>query len=329
MNPIDHILNDYPLMILDGGLATELEQLGCDLRDPLWSAKVLIEMPELIKQVHSAYFAVGADCAITATYQATFAGFAQRGLSEDDAAGLLRRAVRLATEARDEFWNEPSNRAGRPRPLVAASIGSYGAFLADGSEYSGTYGLSERELMDFHRPRLAVLADTDADLFACETVPCLVEALALARLLSEFPRWSAWISFSARDEAHTCHGERLADCVAALDPYEQVVAVGVNCTAPRYIAGLVQAARPATRKPILMYPNSGEAYLPQEQIWTGTNAAEVFAAQAQHWYASGAQIIGGCCRTTPMQIAALSALRRQNAKQTYYGEYERQKPEMK
>jgi homocysteine S-methyltransferase len=214
LDPLAGILTDSAVMVLDGALATELERRGCDLRDPLWSAMVLIESPQLIKQVHAAYFAAGADCAISASYQATFQGFAQGGLTEAESAGLMRQSVRLAIEALDEFWAKPTNRAGRPRPVVAASIGSYGAFVADGSEYSGDYGLSRVELRDFHQPRMAVLAESGADLLACETIPCLVEAQALVELLAEFPRCSAWISFSARDSVYTSHGELLSDCAA-------------------------------------------------------------------------------------------------------------------
>jgi len=307
MDPIARILAEYPLLILDGALATELERHGCDLRDPLWSAKVLIEAPHLIKQVHAEYFAAGADCAITATYQATFPGFAARGIEQADAAALMRLAVRLAVEARDDFWADPANRHGRPKPLVAASIGSYGAFLADGSEYSGDYGLTEQELMDFHRPRLAVLAESEADLLACETIPCLLEAQALAHLLAEFPRCRAWISFSARDSARTCRGEPLADCARWLNPYSQVVAVGVNCTAPRYVGDLVSAVRAATTKPILTYPNSGETYRAADNRWEGSGDSGAFAEQARGWYERDARMIGGCCRTTPALIQEVAA----------------------
>jgi homocysteine S-methyltransferase len=306
MNPIDAILARHDLMILDGALATELERRGCDLRDPLWSAKVLIEAPSLIKQVHADYFAAGADCAITATYQATFEGFARRGLAEKESAELMRQAVRLAVEARDEFWANAAHRAGRPRPLVAASIGSYGAYLADGSEYSGQYGLSEDELMAFHRPRMAVLAATGADILACETIPSLLEARVLARLLAEFPAMNAWLSFSARDGAHTCNGEEVADCAALLDGYDQVAAIGINCTAPRYIAELIDEIRSATSKPIVVYPNSGEAYSAADNQWSGAAETGSFAAQAQVWHAHGARLIGGCCRTTPATIAAIA-----------------------
>ena len=307
MNPLSPLWAQYPVLVLDGALATELERRGCDLRDPLWSAKVLIEAPDRIRQVHRDYFEAGADCAITASYQASVAGFMRRGLSHAEALELIRRSVQLALEAREAFWREPAHRIGRPRPLVAASVGPYGAFLADGSEYRGDYGLSEAELMDFHRPRMAELLEAGADLLACETIPCFREARALARLLAEFPRASAWFSFSARDEAHLWHGERLAECAAWLDDQPQVVAVGVNCTAPRYLPALIEATRAATEKPIVVYPNSGETYDPESRTWRGVSNSEAFASEARRWYASGARLIGGCCRTTPDHIRAIAA----------------------
>ena len=307
MNPIQTLLDDHGVMVLDGALATELERRGCDLHDPLWSARVLIEAPWLIKQVHADYFAAGADCATTATYQATYEGFARRGLSCDESDRLLRLAVSLAVEARDEFWADPANRAGRPKPLVAASIGSYGAFLADGSEYTGAYNLSESELRDFHRPRMAILAASEADVLAFETMPNLIEARALTELLGEFPGRTAWMSFSARDAAHICHGEKLTDCVATLDGYDQIVAIGVNCTAPHFVPGLVEAAHGATSRPIVVYPNSGETYSVREGGWSGDAPDVSFGQEARAWYDRGARLIGGCCRTTPDDIRAIAA----------------------
>jgi len=254
----------------------------------------------------SGLFCAGADCAITASYQATVAGFAGRGLSQAEALGLIQRSVQLAAEARDAFWADSTHRVGRARPFVAASVGPYGAFLADGSEYRGDYGLSEAALIEFHRPRLAALVAAGADMIACETIPCLIEARALVRLLAEFPGVSAWMSFSARDEQHICHGEQLADCAAFLDGHPQVAAVGVNCTAPAFITGLIRAARSATSKPILVYPNSGEVYDAATYSWHGETSCDAFGEQAQQWYAAGAQIIGGCCRTTPAHIRALA-----------------------
>lgn len=309
-DPIAEILAAHPLVVLDGAMGTELQARGCDVRDPLWSARVLIEAPDLIRQVHADYFTAGADVATTASYQATFEGFGRRGFSHGQAADLMRRSVQLAVEARDAFWSDPANRVGRSRPLVAASVGPYGAYLADGSEYRGDYGLSEDELVAFHRERFGVLASSGADLLACETIPCLDEARALLRLLDEHPGVYAWISFSARDGMHTNHGERIGDCAALAGAHPQVAAVGVNCTAPEFIPELVAAMCAATPKPILAYPNTGEAYDPVSKTWIDGGACDSFAAQADTWVASGARVIGGCCRTTPAHIRALNDLLR-------------------
>jgi len=305
--PIEGFLAAQPALILDGALATELERRGADLVDPLWSAKLLIENPALIQAVHRDYFAAGADVATTATYQATFAGFMGRGLQRDAAAGLLREAVALAVAARDEFWSVATNRTGRRRPLVAASIGPYGAMLADGSEYRGHYAASDATLRAFHAPRLELLARSGADLLACETLPCLREALILAELLRDYAPLSAWIGFSCQDESRNCEGEDVAVCVAALEAFDQVAAVGVNCTAPQFVTGLLLRMGSATDKPLLAYPNSGERYDPHAKRWCSGTSAPRFAAQAVEWRGAGARLIGGCCRTTPADIAEIRA----------------------
>jgi homocysteine S-methyltransferase len=313
-DPIATALSRFPTMILDGAMATELERRGCDLNDPLWSAKVLLEAPDLIRQVHSDYFAAGADIAITASYQATFQGFARRGIASDQAAELMRRSVRLAVEARDAFWADPASREGRPRPLVAASVGPYGAMLHDGSEYRGDYGLSVQELADFHRPRLAVLAAAGADVLACETIPCLAEAEALLLLLEELPEAYAWFSFTAADETRIAHGEPIAACAALLGQHRRVAAIGVNCTAPHLIPGLVRSLQAASPKPVVVYPNSGEQYDAASGGWFGEASCEAFGGQAAAWIAAGARLIGGCCRTGPEHIRELAALARPGAR---------------
>lgn len=306
MNPIDSILDRYPALVIDGALATELERRGCDLKDDLWSAKILLEQPEKIKQVHYDYFKAGADCAITASYQATIEGFIKRGLNEREAIALIQKSVQLALEARDEFWADESNRVGRSRPFVAASVGPYGAFLADGSEYRGNYGLTESELMDFHRPRMRALIEAGADLLACETIPCLVEAQALGKLLDEFQSMQAWVSFSCRDEAHVSQGQRLEDCVRLIEKSPFVVAVGINCTSPKYIPSLIREARKATDKPVIVYPNSGEIYDASRNDWDGHPVYASFGDEAREWFKAGARLIGGCCRTTPEDIRAIA-----------------------
>ena len=308
MNPLLPLLAAQDLVILDGALATELEQRGADLRDPLWSAKLLIENPDLIRQLHYDYLVAGADIITTASYQASFEGFARRGIDAAQAAALLRLSVELACQARDAFWAAPANRRGRCRPLVAASVGPYGAFLADGSEYSGDYGLTVEELMAWHRPRLAVLATAGADLLACETLPCLGEGEALARLLPEFPATAVWLSFSCRDGAHIAHGEPLATAAALAERSSQIIAAGVNCTPPRYVESLLRAARTATHKPLLCYPNSGEAWDAVARCWVEERAAGEFASGALRWRDAGARLIGGCCRTSPADISRLRTL---------------------
>jgi homocysteine S-methyltransferase len=306
MNPIEAILEKYPVLVIDGALATELERRGCNLKDDLWSAKILLEQPEKIKQVHFDYFKAGADCAITASYQATIEGFIKRGLNEQEARALIQRSVRLAVEARNEFWGNPTNRAGRSRPFVAASVGPYGAFLADGSEYRGNYGLTESELTDFHRPRMQALIEAGADLLACETIPCLVEAQALVKLLDENQKIQAWISFSCRDGVHVSEGQKLADCIRQIEANPFVAALGINCTSPKYIPSLIAEARKATGKPVLVYPNSGESYDASRNDWDGRPVYESFSEEAREWYRAGARMIGGCCRTTPEDIQGIA-----------------------
>ena len=307
MNPLAPFLDAQGVMILDGALATELERRGADLRDALWSAKMLLENPALIRQVHYDYFVAGADVATSASYQATFKGFARRGLDAGAAVALMQLSVELAIQARDAFWAVSEHRVGRLRPLAAASVGPYGAFLADGSEYRGDYGLSLDELMEFHRPRMAVLANSGADLLALETVPSLLEAEALVRLLPEFPNAYAWLSCSCADGTHLSHGEPFSAVVKLANECEQVVAVGVNCTAPEWIESLLLSVQTIARKPLLVYPNRGEGWDPVAKCWISATGTDDFQALAQRWVAAGARLIGGCCRTTPADIEAMAA----------------------
>jgi len=301
-NPVKRILDTHPTLVIDGALATELERRGYDLKDDLWSAKILLEQPQAIHQVHYDYFNAGADCAITASYQATLEGFKKRGLNQSEAIALIQKSVKLAITARDEFWAKESNRTRRSKPFVAASVGPYGAYLADGSEYRGDYGLSENDLIEFHRPRMQALIEAGADMFACETIPSLVEAQAIAKLLKEFPSATAWISFSGRDEKHVSEGQLFADCVKLLDEHPQITALGINCTSPTYIPALIREGKQKTDKPILVYPNLGESYDATKSDWAGKAAVDSFGEEAKVWFEAGARLIGGCCRTTPEDI---------------------------
>ncbi|WP_386338180.1 homocysteine S-methyltransferase [Xanthomonas citri pv. citri] len=306
--PFSQALQHDGYVVLDGALATELEQRGCDLNDALWSARVLMEQPELIYQVHRDYFAAGAQCAITASYQATPLGFAARGLDVAQAQALIARSVALAMQARaDHLTLHP-----HASPLwVAGSVGPYGAYLADGSEYRGDYVLPIEQLMDFHRPRIAALAEAGVDLLACETLPSASEIVALRQLLRhEFPQLHAWFSFTLRDAAHLSDGTPLAQVVPALDACAQVIAVGINCIALDQATAALHSLSALTALPLVVYPNSGEHYDASDKRWhAGRGAALTLADQHAHWLAAGARLIGGCCRTAPRDIAALAAAR--------------------
>jgi homocysteine S-methyltransferase len=280
-------------LINDGGLATELEARGHDLSDPLWSARLLADDPRQILAVHAAYFRAGATIATTASYQASFEGFAARGIGRDEAARLLRRSVELAMAAREA--------AGGGQLRVAASVGPYGAALADGSEYRGRYGLSVAALMRWHRPRLEVLADAGADVLALETVPDVDEAEALVNLVRAVGV-PAWLSYTV-DGTKTRAGQALGDAFAVAAGVDDIVAIGVNCCAPDDVLPAIDVAL-AVGKPVVVYPNSGERWDGRRRVWVGPSR---FSAElARQWVAAGARIVGGCCRVGPADIAEVA-----------------------
>ncbi|OIT06079.1 homocysteine s-methyltransferase 2 [Nicotiana attenuata] len=302
---------------------TELERHGADLNDPLWSAKCLISSPHLIRRVHLDYLEAGANIIISASYQATLQGFEAKGISKEEGEALLKRSVEIACEARNIYndraakgsWDDFDNGSNLNRKpiLVVASVGSYGAYLADGSEYSGIYGdaIMVKTLKDFHRRRIQVLANSGADLIAFETTPNKMEAQAYAELLEEEDiNIPAWFSFSSKDGTNVVSGDSMVECASIADSCKQVVGIGINCTPPRYIQGLIQSIRKVTSKPVLVYPNSGETYDSERKEWVATTgvAEEDFVSYVDKWCDAGASLVGGCCRTTPNTIRAISKL---------------------
>ena len=304
-SPFAPFLGAQGFVLLDGGLATALEARGHDLRDPLWSAKVLLEAPEEARAVHLDYLRAGADCIATATYQATFERLRARGLDDAQAEAVFGLAVRLAVGARDAFWADPANHEGRRRPLVAASVGPYGAYLANGAEYTGAYDLDEDGLVAWHRRRWHLLAASGVDLLACETIPSFAEARALVRLLGETPgRW-AWLSFQCCDEERLADGTPLEEAVARCGSAPRVAAVGVNCVPPARVSPLLERARRGSGGLLVAYPNSGERYDPVAKAWMPGDTSEDPALRAPRWLAEGAAVLGGCCRTGPDTIARM------------------------
>jgi len=306
MNPFETILQKQKVLIIDGAFGTELERKGYDINDSLWSAKFLMEKPEAIGEVHKDYLEAGSDCVTTASYQATYEGFMKRGMSEAEAKALIQSSVKIAQKVRDDFWKDPKNHTKRQKPLVAASVGPYGAYLADGSEFTGNYGLSVEELMNFHRKRLATLIEAKPDLLACETIPCLMEVRALCALLKAYPDMSAWVSFSAKDGTHINSGESVRKCAEFLETQKQIIAIGINCTAPEYIESLIDEIKAVYSKPIIVYPNGGSTYNALTKTWDGISKSTSYGKMAYGWFQKGAQIMGGCCQTTPEDIAQIA-----------------------
>jgi len=285
-------------VVLDGGMSNQLESAGHDLSDELWSARLLAERPKAITEAHLEYFLAGADVAITASYQATFEGFAKRGIDHGRAAELIGLSVASAREAAAR-----ARAKGVTRPLwVAASVGPYGAMLADGSEYRGRYGLSVRELEAFHRPRLDVLAAAGPDVLALETVPDAEEAEALLRAVRGLGV-PAWLSYSVAGD-RTRAGQPLAEAFRLAADADEVIAVGVNCCAPQDVDGAIETAARVTGKPVVVYPNSGETWDAGARAWSGRST---FAPEdVRGWRESGARLIGGCCRVGPRAITSLA-----------------------
>ena len=286
-----------PLKIMDGGLATELESRGHDLDNDLWSAKLLRDQPDEIVAAHQAFINAGAEVITSGSYQATLPGFRKVGMTSTEAEDLLRLSIRLAKQARGQSTTVQ----------VAASIGPYGAFLANGAEYTGKYDLDQQGLMEFHDQRWQILASENPDIMLCETVPSLTEATALAQLAVDANSIPVWVSFSCRDGNHISDGTEIRSVIRELHSYEQIAAVGINCTPPKFLPELIQRIRLETDKPIVAYPNSGESFDANSRAWRGSQAIDDFATQAAVWRQLGARIIGGCCRVTPAHIASLKS----------------------
>jgi len=300
------------IIVLDGGFATQLEKEGEDLQDLLWSAAVIPRNPQLIKKIHLDYLRAGSDIITTCSYQATIEGFQKKGFTEEQAERLIESSCLLAKEARDEFFKET-----KVKCLVAGSIGCFGASLANGSEYHGNYSdsMTIEQLQQFHRKRMSIIIGTGVDLLALETIPSKLEAEALIGLLSEFPECHAWLSFNCRDSKHTCHGELFSECYEMVSKCPQIIAIGMNCVSPKHVSGLLSSVPSHLRRiPICVYPNSGEEWDYENRCWKEDKRDIGFGSLIFQWQHLGAQLIGGCCRTTPEDIKRIASLIKNSSK---------------
>ena len=288
-------------LLIDGAMSTALEQLGADTNNSLWTASVLANQPALVKKVHQEYFKAGARLAITDTYQANVPAFIKNGYSKQEAHSLIQRAVALAKEARDEYQQETGI-----YNYVAGALGPYGAYLANGSEYSGDYHLSTTEYQQFHRPRLTDILTVGVDVIAIETQPRLDEVLAELDLVKELaPDTLCYVSFSLKDSTRLPDGTPLAVAARTVAKYPSVFAVGVNCIPLEEVTAAIETVHQVTEKPVIAYPNSSATYDPMTKTWSYPHGRRGLVDYLPQWLAAGLTIVGGCCTTTPQDIAAL------------------------
>lgn len=303
MDTLQSLLERKKTLILDGGFATELEKYGADLNHELWSARVLIEQPELVKGVHRSYLEAGADLILSGTYQASAKGFMRYGMSLEAARQLLRKGVGLAVEARNTFVEDA---APKNHPLVGASVGPYGAYLADGSEYTGTYAISREDLYRFHQERLSLFLAAGPDFIAFETTPNIMEANVYVDLLEEFPDFPAILSFSCGSADSLVSGESLEAAISRANKAANIAAIGVNCCAPELAGQVLQTLAKLTDKPLLAYPNRGESWDSHNKCWIDSGKEVNLSDSVRSWIRKGVAIVGGCCRTDPEYIRKLA-----------------------
>ena len=289
-------------VVLDGAMSTPLERLGTDTNNDLWTAKALIDNEELVYEVHKMYFEAGADLIITDTYQANVQAFEKVGYSEKEARNLIKKAVKIAQKARDDY----ENRTGKHN-YIAGTIGPYGAYLANGSEYRGDYELSVEEYQQFHLPRIEELVNAEVDILAIETQPKLDEVLAILELLKKkYPQQKVYVSYTLSDDDTISDGTPLPRAIHALEDYSQVIAVGINCVKLELVEPALKNMKEITDKHLIVYPNSSAVYDPKSKTWSQPKTSVTFEELIPNWYEAGARIIGGCCTTGPKEIKAVA-----------------------
>lgn len=313
MSRVDEILKEKGMIVLDGAMGSELERRGYDVNDVLWSAKMLKEAPEAIQKIHYDYLKAGADLLTCASYQASLDGFKIAGYTEEEAIAMIARSMELLIAAREQWWEEEGKDSGRPYPIVAGDVGPYGAYMADGSEYTGFYNLTDEEYRAFHMPRMQILKDAGAEFMVNETIPRLDEAIACAKMCEELGL-DYWVSFTFKDGKHISEGKTIEEVTAAFKELKEkgevphLKALGVNCTPPEFIKEIVEGFKAGSDIPIVVYPNAGGTYDGIKKIWYGSADTRTFGQMAAEWKEAGATFIGGCCRTGENDIKAIAAL---------------------
>ena len=284
-----------PFTVIDGGLSTALELLGADISGPLWTARTVIDDPDLLERAHRSFVEAGADIIATASYQCGTKQFEAIGLSSKEARDALASTTTIARRAVEGT-----------SVAVAASVGPFGASLANGSEYNGRYGVEWQQVEDYHREKLAILVDSGADLIAIETIPLADEALLIAEILEELGAPPAWFSFGFADETQTYGLDAVDKAVLSVAGYADLVAIGMNCTHPRYVDSLLASmSELVSGIPLIVYPNHGREWDAVARCWIGDSMSISAVETVKRWVDLGARFIGGCCGIGPEDIAHL------------------------
>jgi homocysteine S-methyltransferase len=276
-------------ILLDGGLATALEDLGNTFTSELWTGELLKSAPDQIREAHAAFVKAGAEIIITSTYQVSFPGCIAKGWTHQEVVDALKNSIQLARDVHS--------------PKVAASIGPYGAYLADGSEYRGNYDATEDQIREFHKERLEILIACKPDYLAIETIPEIREARVLLQLLKDLNNTiPIWIAFSCKDNLHLSSGESFRDA-ARISKELGADYIGINCTSPEVVTGLLESAE--GYGPFVVYPNAGRTWNEKLKRLEGATV-KLSDQHIQQWSQCGATIIGGCCGIGPKEIAQVA-----------------------
>ncbi|NNC98692.1 MAG: homocysteine S-methyltransferase family protein [Gammaproteobacteria bacterium] len=284
------------ITILDGGIGQELVLRAKQKPTGLWSTRVMLESPAMVREVHDDYFAAGAEIATTNTY-AVHRDRLRRFDVEDQFAALQHAACRIAVEARDAFG------AGRVAGAVGPTGWSYRPDLApaveQGAEIYAEVANIQSDYVDFLLfETMSSLREAESALMGGSTV--------------DKPLWLA-VSVHDDDGSRLRSGEPVVDIIPLLVHY-QPEALLVNCSVPEAVSQAVPLLV-AQGMPVGAYANGFRRI---SKAFTEAGASvdllearedldpDAYAEFAAGWINNGAQIIGGCCEVGPDHIKELA-----------------------
>ncbi|CAI2635763.1 MULTISPECIES: homocysteine S-methyltransferase [Apilactobacillus] len=296
MNKVNNWINQQDHILIDSSMSTGLEERGLKLNSNLWTAAALESHEDLIVDVHKKYFDAGSSMTTTNTYQASVPGLVKAGYSENQAIALIKKAVELADRGRNESTN--------PNPKwLLGGVGPYGAFLANGSEYTGDYSLTDEEYIAFHEGRIKAMVEAGIDVLILETLPNINELKAITEYTKQFDI-PVIVAASLRDKSHLADGSSLIEVASFLESQEHVIAYGLNCTKPQLVTPALKVLKQShpTHKPFIAFPNSGATYNPEIKEWNHDDLSfEEFDELIAQWFNLDLKFVGGCCCMTEEQ----------------------------